>query len=99
MSLAEDFKVASARWAEKTCNISHHDIAEELCAVQVRYDIVDTTRWGHVVEYVYKRANEYVSVIYTEGSGDSEYDYEPEIKEVFRVTKTVMDYIPEERAL
>lgn len=95
MTLAEEFKSKN----EYSDYPTHDEIAHELGAKQVHYDLVDTTRWGHVVEYVYERDGEYVKVTYTEGSGDSEYEYEPEIQEVFRVTKTVVDYMPAAKPL
>jgi len=88
VSLLEEFK-------SKTTDYSyphHWDVAKELGAVQVAYNIEDTTRWGQVVSYVYQRKNEYVKVVYEEGSGDSDIDYDPEIFEVRPYSVTVTEY-------
>lgn len=71
---------------------THSDIAHEFGAKQVAYEILDTLRWGHLVEYIYQRDDEFVRVIYEEGSGDSEYPYLPSFTAVKPVTKTVTVY-------
>jgi len=92
LSLAGEFKNGTKRLAEDTDYATHDEIADELGAKQIHYDIIDTVRWGQVVEYVYMKGLEYARVVYTEGSGDSEYDYEPEWTAVRPVTKTVITY-------
>jgi hypothetical protein len=94
--LLQEFKDATERWGERTGYPTHDQIADELGAKQVNYDIVDTTRWGQVVEYVYERDGEFVKVTYEEGSGDSDIDYSPEFTDVVPVTKTVVTYVPVE---
>lgn len=70
----------------------HDEIADELGAKQVHYDIVDQWRWGNIVEYVYEKDGEFVRVTYREASGDGECEYEPDITEVVPVTKTITVY-------
>ena len=90
MSLLQEFQDKTPAGYDDYAN--HDEIAHEVGAKQVAYDILDTTRWGHVVEYVYQRGDEFVSVTYTSGSGDSEYPYEPDLRAVKPVTKTVVTY-------
>lgn len=92
LNLRDEFKAQSEAPANRSEYPNHDEIAHELGAEQVSYEIIDTTRWGHVVEYIYRRRDQYVSVTYTEGSGDSEYEYEPEFHEVIPVEKTITAY-------
>lgn len=87
MSLVDEFKEKSGGYYP-----NHSEVALETGAKQVHYDIVDSTRWGQVVEYVYERDGEFVKVTYEEGSGDSEIDYDAEVTEVVPVTKTIVTY-------
>ena len=91
MSLLEEFiKRAPAGYDDYP---NHNESADELGAKQVHYDIVDTTRWGQIVEYVYQREDEYVKVVYESGSGDSDIPYEPEFTAVRPETQTVVSYV------
>lgn len=90
MSLIEDFVSRTPAGYDDYPN--HDEIADEVGATQVHYDVVDTWRWGNIVEYVYNRDDEYVSLVYREASGDGECEYEPDITEVVPVTKTITVY-------
>jgi hypothetical protein len=94
MHLAQEFKDATERWGERTGYPTHDEIADELGAEQIHYDVVDTTRWGTVVEYIYKRAEEFVRVEYETGSGDSEIEYYPTFTAVQPVETKVVKYLP-----
>lgn len=87
MSLAEEFAAKSGGY-----EVNHWDVAKELNAEQVHYDILDTTRWGQIVEYVYMRGLEYARVEYEEAGGEGETEYEPEWTAVRPVTKTIITY-------
>lgn len=92
MTFYEDFvRVDTAAAAENSWQ-TYDETADELGATQVHYDIVDTTRWGQIVDYVFEKNGEFVRVRYTQGSGDSEYPYEPEYAQVKPVEKTVVVY-------
>lgn len=88
MALVDEFREKSGGYYP-----NHDEIADEVGATQVHYDIVDTTRWGQVVEYVYQRGAEYVKVTYEEGSGDSDIDYDADVQQVKPVERVVTDYI------
>lgn len=100
MHLAEKFvrKQADPELIGKYESIAHHaDVANHLGAKQVHYDIVDTTRWGQVVEYVYEGKGdnnlwELARVTYEVGAGDSDIDYEPEWQAVRPIVKTTVVY-------
>lgn len=88
MTLVQDFKENTkiGGWP------NHDEIADELGAKQVDYDILDTTRWGEIVSYVYKRADEYVRVTYERASGDGDSYYDPRIEVVVPEQKTITTY-------
>jgi len=88
LSLAEDFEANQKLGGYP----DHSDIADQLNATEIHYEIVDEIRWGHVVEYVYSSGLEFARVIYRQGSGDSEYDYQPEWTAVRPVLKTIVTY-------
>lgn len=94
MSFYEDFIDEHKRQSADgySGDIVHDEVADELAADQVHYDILDTTRWGEVVEYVYERDGEFVSVVYERASGDGETVYSPTITEVVPVEVTVVQY-------
>lgn len=92
LNLRDEFKAQSEANPHKYGYPNHEEIAQELGAKQVHYDIVDTWRWGDIVEYVYQRGNQYVQIVYREASGDGECDYDPEFYEVQPVEKTVVVY-------
>lgn len=91
MSFLEDFRRVDSE-ADHSYP-SHDETAYELGAKQVFYDILETTRWGFVSQYVYELNGEFVSVVYEEGSGDSDIDYEPEYSEVEKQEVTITKYV------
>lgn len=70
----------------------HSDLADELGAEQVSFEMGDAWRWGHWEHYVYKRGDEYVRLDIQVASGDSEVDYEHHAAAVAPVEKTVVHY-------
>ncbi len=91
MSFLEDFKRLESESTDSYA--SHDETADELGAKQVFYDILDTTRWGFVSQYVYEKDGEFVSVVYEEGSGDSDIDYDPEYSAVEKKEMIVTKYV------
>jgi hypothetical protein len=91
MTLLEEFVAANAEEDSSYYNISHDRIAADLGATLVHHEIVDITRWGYIMQYVYKRDNEFVSVTYEEASGDSDLEYYPEFTSV--VPETIQTVI------
>jgi len=72
---------------------THDETGSAVGAQFVDHRIVNETRWGHIVEYVYKRDNEYVKVTYESASGDGETEYIPEYENVFPKEITVTKYL------
>jgi hypothetical protein len=92
VSLLEEFKIEEGKHTE-TSYPTHDETADKLGATQVHYKVVDTTRWGQIVEYVYELDDEYVRVRYEEASGDGETYYEPDIVAVEPQQVTVTKYV------
>ena len=45
-------------------------------------EIVEATRWGHIVDDIVKRGEEHVRIRYEVPSGDSDCDFDPEFTDV-----------------
>jgi hypothetical protein len=70
----------------------HEEIANEIGATFLDHSILNSTRWGHVVEYVYMRSLEYARVTYEVASGDGSMEYYPTWTAVRPVPKTIITY-------
>jgi len=84
VTLAEEFNNRSTEW--------HDEVADDLGATQVSFEMGDAWRWGHWEHYVYQKGDEFARLDIQAASGDSEIDYEHTAIAVKPVEKTVIVY-------
>ena len=72
-------------------DVSHEEHAEALGATFVTEEIIEITRWGQIVRYIYERDNEFVAVKYEQDGGDADIEYSPTFTSVKpkEITKTI----------